>query len=226
MTFWYSVVLIAISIPFFVVYGENQTQEELLQKGIEHFSFDEYELAIKKFDQVLEINPNNVEALYNKGNTLSRLGKHIEAIPYFEKVLKLEPGKYIAQLKLENSLTQVSTYEFGYLDGVLEISVHDTQGNLVAFLRSTKIKAIEHEIVENLVEDWPTKKIVNKNTQKINIHQQEFLHYVENDSILGFHEIPFSEKVSLPLASTWHFQIPVEKGDKITYTYSIFRPVN
>jgi tetratricopeptide (TPR) repeat protein len=218
--------LSVFSLPLILVYGESESQSELLKKGIEHFGLEEYDQAISIFDEILQRDPNHIEALYNKGNTLSNLGKHNEAIPYFEQVLKLEPKKYIAQLKLENSLSRISSYEFGFLDGVLEISVHDSQGNFIAFVRTTKIKAIEHEIIENIVDDWPVDKIINQNDQKFVIRQKEFPKIVEATTIYGFHEIPFSENVSLPLVSTWHYQIPVEKGDVVSYTYSIFRPVN
>ena len=58
------------------------------------------------------------------------------------------------------------------------------------------------------------------------VHKAEFEEVLEHDSILGFHELPFSNKMDLPLASTWHYQIPVEKGDVVRYTYSILRPIN
>ena len=219
--------LLAIfSLPVIFAYGDADSDNDLLlKKGIEHFGQEEYEQAISYFDEILESDPNHVEALYNKGNTLSQLEKHNEAIPYFEQVLKLDPGKYIARLKLENSLLQVASYNYGFLDGVLEITVHDSNGGLVAYLRTTKIKAVEHEIVENLVEKWPIIKKINQNNQNFNVHQHEFIKTVDVDSIYGFHEIPFSEEVDFPLATTWHYQIPVERGDVISYIYSIFRPI-
>jgi len=123
-------------------------------------------------------------------------------------------------------LLEVTSYEFGFLDGVLEITVHDFNGGFVAYLRTTKIKAVEHEIVENLVEKWPIIKKINRNNQNFNVHQHEFIKTVGADTIYGFHEIPFSEEVDFPLASTWHYQIPVERGDTVSYVYSIFRPKN
>ena len=219
--------LLAIfSLPVIFAYGDADSDNDLLlKKGIEHFGQEEYEQAISFFDQILEGEPNHVEALYNKGNTLSRLEKYNESISYFEQVLNLDPGKYIARLKLENSLLEVTSYNYGFLDGVLEIIVHDSKGGLVAFLKTNQIKAIDHEIVKNLVDGWPTTKVINKNNQNFAIHQQEFVTVVEHDSIFGFHEIPFSKNVDFPLATTWHYQIPVERGDVVSYVYSILRPV-
>lgn len=219
--------LLAIfSLPVIFAYGDSESENDLLlKKGIEHFGQEEYERAISYFDEILESEPNHVEALYNKGNTLSKIEKYNESISYFEQVLKLDPGKYIARLKLENSLLEVTSYNYGFLDGVLEITVHDSNGGFVAYLRTTKIKAVEHEIVENLVEKWPVTKIINQNNQELAVHQQEYMKFVDVDSIYGFHEIPFSEEVDFPLATTWHYQIPVERGDVISYIYSIFRPI-
>jgi len=219
--------LLAIfSLPVIFAYGDSESENDLLlKKGIEHFSQEEYEQAISYFDEILEIEPNHVEALYNKGNTLSKIEKYDESISYFEQVLKLDPDKYIARLKLENSLLEVTSYNYGFLDGVLEITVHDSNGGFIAYLRTTKIKAVEHEIVENLVEKWPITKISKRNNQNFNVHQYEFVKIVEADTIYGFHEIPFSEEVDFPLTSTWHYQIPVERGDTVRYVYSIFRPI-
>ncbi len=220
--------LLAIfSLPVIFAYGDSDSDNDLLlKKGIEHFGQEEYEQAISYFDEILEGDPNHVEALYNKGNTLSRLEKYNESISYFEQVLNLEPSKYIARLKLEDALLQITQYYFGTIDGILEITVHDSHGDLIAYIRTTKIKALNHEIFKNLVEKWPTNKIINLNNQSHAIHQQEFVTVVEQDTIYGLHEIPFSEEVDFPLATTWHYQIPVKQGDVVRYFYSIFKPVN
>jgi len=219
-------VLAIFSLPIIFAYGDTDSDNDLLlKKGIEYFGQEEYEQAISYFDEILEGEPNHVEALYNKGNTLSKIEKYNESIPYFEQVLNLDPGKYIARLKLEHALIEITSYRYGFLDGVLEITVHDTHGSLVAYLRATKIKAIKHEIIEDMVEKWPIKKIINQNNQNFAVHQQEYIKFVDVDAIYGFHEIPFSEEVDFPLATTWHYQIPVERGDVISYVYSIFRPI-
>ncbi len=220
--------LLAIfSLPVIFAYGDSESEiDYLLDKGLGYFGQEEYDKAISEFNKILKIDPNNVDALYNKGNTLSKTGKFKQAIPFYEKVLNLDSKKYIAKLKLEEALLKITKYRIGSLDGVLEITVHDSKGGLVAFLKTNKIKALEHEIVKNLVDGWPTTKVINKNNQNFDVHQQEFITVVQHDTIFGFHEIPFSDKVDFPLATTWHYQIPVQKGDVVSYVYSIFRPVS
>ena len=214
-------------LPVFFAYGDTNSEiDNLLNKGMDFFGQAEYDKAISQFNKILKIDPDNVDALYNKGNTLSKTGKFGQAIPFYQKVLTLEPEKYIAQLKLEEALLKVTKYRYGFLDGVLEIAVHDSHGGLVAYLRTTEIKALKHQIVEDLVDGWPTTKVINQNDKSIAVHQQEFVTVVEDDTIFGFHEIPFSEDVDFPLATTWHYQIPVERGDVVSYVYSIFRSVS
>lgn len=208
-------------------YGETSTEiDSLLAKGIDHFGKAEYDKAISQFNKVLKIDPNNIDALYNKANTLSKTEKFRQAIPLYQQVLKLDPHKFIAQVKLEEALLKVTKYRYGVLDGTLEIIVHDSHGGLVGYLSTTKIKALQHKIVEDLVDSWPVIKTVNRDGQNFALHQKEFVTVVNGDTIFGFHEIPFSDKVDLPLATTWHYQIPVERGDVVKYVYSIFRPVS
>ena len=216
-----------IAIPVMVSYGETGEEiERMLSKGKDFFSQGEYSKAIYWFNQIIEIDPQNVDALYSKANTLSTTGKFRQAIPLYDQVLKLDPHKFIAQIKLEEALLKVTNYRYGVLDGTLEIAVHDSHGGLVGYLSTTKIKALKHQIVEDLVDSWPVTKTITRDNQQFEIHQKEYITTVNGDTIFGFHEIPFSDKVNLPLASTWHYQIPVEKGDVVSYTYSIYRPVN
>ena len=214
-----------IALPIIFAYGDSGSEiDNLLSQGMDNFGKAEYDQALIQFDKILKIDPNNVDALYNKGNILSKIGKFDEAIPFYEQVLNLDPHKFIAQVKLEEALLKVTSYRYGFLDGILEITVHDSHGGLVAYLRTTKIKALDHRIVEDLVENWPTTKVITRDNQNFAVHQKEFVKVVEGDTIFGFHEIPFSDKVDFPLATTWHYQIPVERGDVVSYVYSIFRP--
>ena len=219
-------VIILFSVPLIFAYGESEYDIDfLVYKGGQYLKLFEYDEALFHFDLVLSEEPDNVDALYYKGAVLSGLGKYEEAIRYYEQALNIDPQKQDALLNLQDALLHNASYQFGFLDGVLEVKVHDSKGDLIAFLRATKIKALEHDMVENFIEKWPVTKVITQANQKIAIHQKEFLTQIEKTTILGFHEIPFSEKVNIPIAATWHYQIPVEKGDVVSYTYSIYRPL-
>ena len=49
------------------------------------------EEAIKWYDKALEIKPDFVDALYNKGLALYDLGKPEEAIKWYDKALEIKP---------------------------------------------------------------------------------------------------------------------------------------
>ena len=50
-----------------------------------------YKEAIECFSRALEIDPENAEAWYNKGNTLYNMEKYKEAIECYDKVIKIDP---------------------------------------------------------------------------------------------------------------------------------------
>jgi len=222
---WFAITIL-FSLPVILVYGETESENDiLLNKASQHLKLGEYEEAISYYDQILETNPNHVQAVYFKGFSLSMLEKYEESIPYYERVLNIEPYNQIALFRLEDALLRITSYRIGFIQGVLEISVHDSQGGLVAFLRTTDIKAIRHKIIVDLVDKWPVTQEIVRDNKKFEIHQKEFVKVVKADTIYGFHEIPYSDKIHFPLASTWHYQIPVERGDVVSYVYSIFRPI-
>ena len=61
--------------------------QELLLKGTHT---EEFSKAIEYYDRILEIDPNNVSAWYNKGGALYSLEKN-EAIECIDKALEIKP---------------------------------------------------------------------------------------------------------------------------------------
>jgi tetratricopeptide (TPR) repeat protein len=75
--------------------SENENSKELWnEEGRVFFEQENYEEAIRCYDKVLEIDPEDMEALYNKAYALDRsdifLGS-LEAIFWFDKALALDP---------------------------------------------------------------------------------------------------------------------------------------
>jgi len=56
---------------------------------------NQYEDALSSVNQALELNPNFVDAIYNKANILSKVGRFNEALIYIEGYLKLKPMQYL-----------------------------------------------------------------------------------------------------------------------------------
>jgi tetratricopeptide (TPR) repeat protein len=76
-----------------ILEGANSNNIEikaLIGKGSSLNSLGQYEDSLQYFDMVLEIEPNNIDALTKKAFTLAQLGELEEAKEYFEMVKQLE----------------------------------------------------------------------------------------------------------------------------------------
>jgi tetratricopeptide (TPR) repeat protein len=95
--FSFALVIVAI------VWGNNSRStpaEEWLGTGTWHSNNSAYDSAIFYFDKVLEVEPGNTPALYNKGLSLYNLGKYQEATLPLEEAIKTDPGYSQAMLLL------------------------------------------------------------------------------------------------------------------------------
>jgi len=63
----------------------------LLEQGLKFFGEQKYKDAIVSFDAILEFEPDNVDALFNKGKALEQLGNGDEGMSYVKKALEIEP---------------------------------------------------------------------------------------------------------------------------------------
>ncbi|MHA1705456.1 MAG: tetratricopeptide repeat protein [Promethearchaeota archaeon] len=66
--------------------------ESLNKKGIELMNKGEHDNALKSFNKVLNLDPNNINALFYTGYILFTLEKYDEALAYFNKVLEIDPS--------------------------------------------------------------------------------------------------------------------------------------
>ena len=64
----------------------------LVGKALDAFTAGEYDKAISYYDQILEVEPNHIPTLNNKGTALAQLDKLEEALLYFDKVLEIDPN--------------------------------------------------------------------------------------------------------------------------------------
>lgn len=61
-------------------------------RGISYDKLGHYDAAIQDFNRVLQLEPNNSVAYFNRGSTYDSLGMHDAAIADFSKALELDPG--------------------------------------------------------------------------------------------------------------------------------------
>lgn len=66
--------------------------EELLNKAYESEEIGNRQEAVKYFDQVLQLDPNNIEALNGKGILLLVLGDKDQSLEHLDKALKINPN--------------------------------------------------------------------------------------------------------------------------------------
>ncbi|NWJ20844.1 matrixin family metalloprotease [Marine Group I thaumarchaeote] len=106
----YFLVIILLSSPILngTVFAQTEKDPELMfNQAKEHFINGEYKQAIKIFDDILEISPNNISTLKMKGIVLSNLEQHDKSLKQFFKVLQFRSNDVI-------SLTGMGV-GFGYL---------------------------------------------------------------------------------------------------------------
>ncbi|CAI9831194.1 hypothetical protein IBTHAUMO2_20005 [Nitrosopumilaceae archaeon] len=84
----------------------------LLLKADYMFMMSDYEASLKCINDLLEIDPDNVDALHKAGSTLSeRLGKHNEGIKFCDRALKIKQDHVPALICKANTLHILSEYE-------------------------------------------------------------------------------------------------------------------
>ena len=74
----------------------KKTENAYFDKATRKFGKNKYSEAIKYYDKALEINPNHISSLVDKGVSLVSLGKHNESIikMFDDKALKINPTTF------------------------------------------------------------------------------------------------------------------------------------
>jgi tetratricopeptide (TPR) repeat protein len=68
----------------------NSTQD-ILNKANVLQDLQRYDEALQYYDKVLEIDPKDIDALYDKASVLEDLERYDEALQYYDKVLDIDP---------------------------------------------------------------------------------------------------------------------------------------
>ena len=211
--------IILFSAPISLVFADS-AEADLLQKGIISFNLEKYEEAISYFDQILHINPENIDALNNKGGALYKQGKYIESLSYFDRVLKIVPDNKSAKNNLEVAKGKITYIE---ADGIIERTLRNSQGQLIAYQKITNIKILGYEYIDRINIDMP-KKIITRNNQDFVIFQFTRVNIVNEDQVFG-RALLLIPDIPIPIIAIHVPQVPVEKGDVITSVFTLFKPI-
>tara|TARA_B100001013_G_scaffold302216_1_gene204009 strand:- start:1182 stop:2018 length:837 start_codon:yes stop_codon:yes gene_type:complete len=71
---------------------EEESVDELYSNLVLLLQEEKFEKALPYLDKILEVQPNNVPILLNKGSILIALDRSNESITYFDRLLKIEPN--------------------------------------------------------------------------------------------------------------------------------------
>jgi len=176
-------------------------------------------------DQALKIDPNYEDALFLKGYTLTQLGDWSDSIPYFDKVLQKNPQNKLAEMNLSASFNQVG---FKKLDGFLDVMVHDSNGMLASHVRITNLGLLNNTLGDNLIESWQLVDVIQRNGTAYEYRQLEKqidAHFVELYGGAVHYGIPYSTLKLAWLLHANYWMYYVHNGDKVTFVYSAFTPV-
>ena len=76
-----------------------------------HYYAKEYEMAIARYDAVLDYDKQNITAINNKGVSLADLGRHQEAILCYDEIIKINPEYADAFINKGVSLYDLGRYQ-------------------------------------------------------------------------------------------------------------------
>jgi len=101
----------------------DTTTDQLLGKGESPYVNGNLTDAIRYYNEVLAVEPNNTGAIYDKGLALDVLGKHEDAIVHYDILLSVQPDNINALVNKGGALADLGSYQeaIKYFDKVLSI---------------------------------------------------------------------------------------------------------
>ena len=96
-----------------IQYEANRERKisQLLADAYDEYLKGSYEDAIKCYDKVIEINPEDDKAYNNKGIALANLGKYEDATEEYNKAIEINPEDDTAYYNKGNALANLGKYE-------------------------------------------------------------------------------------------------------------------
>ena len=88
----------------------QSSQSEDLQRADKQYDLYAYNLALKTYEEVLKIQPNNAHALARTGDSYFQLNRPEDALPWYEKAVKRQDVEPEALLHYGKALLQTGDY--------------------------------------------------------------------------------------------------------------------
>lgn len=181
------ILLISIIVSFATAFADNPEIERLMQEGFELHIIGDFESAIEKYNEALQIDPTNIYAIYEIALSYLAMGNYANAIIYTTKVLNshdrtLAIGAYAIQSEALAALGRPNE-AITLLERALEANANEYLLHFNLALLFYKANDLENTLLH-------VKKTINLN--KMNADAFLLYAYVLNDlglwvqSILAF----------------------------------------
>jgi tetratricopeptide (TPR) repeat protein len=126
--------------------------DTLFQQGSEKITAGDYQGAVEAFTKLLELNPKDGEAYYNRGLALAQLEQYEKAIADYGKVLELDPNdveaydnRAFARAQLEDYVGAIADYS-----QVLQRKADDAEAYYNRGLSHAQLEGSEEEAIKDL----------------------------------------------------------------------------
>lgn len=97
---------------------------EKLEEGNKLYYAEDYDGAIKLYNEAIQLNPKYFEAYNNRGLAYKNLGQYERAIADFDKAIALKPNFALAYYIRGNAYTNLRQYERAIADATKAIQIN------------------------------------------------------------------------------------------------------
>jgi len=127
--FWFGLISFGGALFFFLSFfywryiEENLTVEDFGKRGSTYYKRNKYDLAIRDYDKVLLMDPENFGAYYDRGLAYHKKGDYERAIQDYDKVIKLNPDIAMPYYSRGNAFKDAGKYKLavGDYDKAIEL---------------------------------------------------------------------------------------------------------
>lgn len=182
--------------------------------------------GIQYLDKALEIAPDDIDSLFAKASALTKEKKYVEAVYYYDTIITENPFHLLAAANFK----EIVNKKLGYIPikGFLDVIVYDSNGALTSHMRAPTMKVLNHEISGKMFDEWKVIGTENKNGTEFQIIQFERTvdvnsRHMEGGAKLYGISYPFNRDIWHLYVNYWLYY--VDKGDTVTFTYTVFRAV-
>lgn len=139
----------ALPAPTMIAQADADT---LFQQGNDKITEGDYQGAVEAFTQLLQLNPKDGEAYYNRGLALAQLEEYEKAIADYSKVLELNPedveaydNRALARAQLEDYVGAIADYS-----QVLKRQPDDAEAYYNRGLSHAQLEGSEEDAIKDL----------------------------------------------------------------------------